>query len=368
MNATPNAASAYNILIVDDTPANLSVLSFMLQQEGFRIRPAINGSVALMAVRAELPDLILLDVRMADMNGYEICIQLKSDPATRDIPVIFISALDDVEDKVKAFEAGGVDYITKPFHVEEVVARVRAHLTLQDQRRAIEHLSNLKDDLMHIVAHDLKNPISVIRGYTEMLMQGDMEIDANETFAKIHITADRMLALVTSLLDYGQLEEGISLSTQAQPVAPILAECVESFALAAEEKGITVALHVETPDAAALIDHDRFMQAVSNLIGNAIKYTGEGGSAEVALCADADTVYVEVTDNGKGIPPEHLPRLFERFYRVPQAAGEQRIAGTGLGLAIVKLIVEKHGGTVSVESEVGVGSRFSIRLPKVASS
>lgn len=361
---TPYAPISYSILIVDDTPANLSVLSFMLQQEGFRVRPAINGSVALTAVRAEPPDLILLDIRMADMTGYEVCYHLKQDPISRDIPVIFISALDDVEDKVKAFEAGGVDYITKPFHVEEVVARVRAHLTLQDQRRAIERLSNLKDDLMHIVAHDLKNPISVIRGYTEMLLDGADNFDMTDSLHKIHVTADRMLALVTALLDYGRLEQGIPLLTQPSPLEPLLMDSVESFALLAHEKSITVSVRVDAPDARAIIDRERMMQAINNLIGNAIKYTPEGGHVEVALSADPDTVTIEITDDGEGIPTEHLPRLFERFYRVPQQTSAQNITGTGLGLAIVKLIVEKHGGVIGVESVVGVGSRFTIRLPR----
>lgn len=360
----PHPVQIYNILIADDTPANLSVLSFMLQQEGFRVRPAINGSVALMAVNAEPPDLILLDIRMSDMNGYEVCYHLKSDPRTRDIPVIFISALDDVEDKVKAFEAGGVDYITKPFHVEEVVARVRSHLTLQDQRRAIQRLSNLKDDLMHIVAHDLKNPISIIRGYCEMLIDGTFEIDPNETLHKMQGTAEQMLGLVTALLDYGRLEEDIPLTITAQELAPVISESVESFSLPAQEKSITITTQIDAPDVIVGIDRERLMQAVGNLVGNAVKYTGNGGQVAVTLSADPDVAYIEVSDNGKGIPPEHLPRLFERFYRVPQKNGERRIAGTGLGLAIVKLIVEKHGGTVSVESAVNVGSRFTIRLPR----
>lgn len=362
---TTYAHNVYNILIVDDTPANLSVLTFMLQQEGFRVRPAINGSVALMAVRAETPDLILLDIRMSDMSGYEVCQHLKEDASTRDIPVIFISALDDVEDKVKAFEAGGLDYITKPFHVEEVVARVRAHLTLQDQRRAIERLSNLKDDLMHIVAHDLKNPISVIGGYSEMLMDESYGLNPQETLGKIHATAAQMLVLVTTLLDYGRLEQDIPLTTKLQHIAPLIEDTVESFSLAAREKGIGVFMRFDTPDAAAMVDRDRLMQAVGNLVGNAVKYTQQNGQVDVTLNADKEYVYIHVADNGQGIPLEHLPHLFERFYRVPRQSREQGVAGTGLGLAIVKLIVEKHDGTVSVESEYGAGSRFTIRLPRI---
>ncbi|MCK6580105.1 MAG: hybrid sensor histidine kinase/response regulator [Anaerolineae bacterium] len=364
MIPNPYAPGNYSILIVDDTPANLSVLSFMLQQEGFRVRPAISGGVALNAVQHELPDLVLLDIRMPEPDGYEVCRRLKGDPKTQNIPVIFISALDDVEDKVRAFEVGGVDYITKPFHVEEVVARVRAHLTLQDQRRAIEHLSNLKDDLMHIVAHDLKNPISIIRGYTELLLDGDSGLETDDGLRKIHVTADRMLALVTALLDYGQLERGLPLDLRSGTLAPLLAECADSFTLAARDKQIAIALRIDAPDAAALVDRERMAQAVCNLISNAVKYTPEGGQVEASLSADDRSVLIAIADDGPGIPPEHLPHLFQRFYRVPQTPGAARVTGTGLGLAIVKLIVEKHGGVVGVESAVGVGSRFTIRLPR----
>ncbi|MBK8024312.1 MAG: hybrid sensor histidine kinase/response regulator [Chloroflexi bacterium] len=364
MTTVPPAASNYTILVVDDTPANLSVLAFMLQQEGFRVRTATNGGAALKAVQLELPDLILLEIRMPDMDGYELCAQFKADAVTQNVPVIFISALDNVEDKIKAFEAGGVDYITKPFHVEEVVARVRAHLTLQDQRRAIERLNNLKDDLLHIVAHDLKNPISIIRGYTELLLAGDAPLEPEAGLRKIHATSDQMLRLVTALLDYGQLEQGMPLNLTLEPMDRLLADCVQSFALSAREKRIAVSQRIASADIQASIDRERMEQAVCNLIGNAIKYTGEGGQVEVALTVEGPHVVIAVTDTGRGIAPEHLPHLFQRFYRVPQQAGAARVSGTGLGLAIVKLIVELHDGTVSVESEVGVGSRFTIRLPR----
>jgi DNA-binding response OmpR family regulator len=158
-----------NILIVDDTPANLSVLTTMLQQYGYKVRPAISGDVAITAVNREKPDLILLDITMPGKNGYEVCEILKSSPDTRDIPIIFISALDAIDDKMKAFHVGGVDYITKPFHVEEVQARVNAHLQLQEQRRRIEELVTFKDEMMRVVSHDLKNPIGLILGYAEMM-------------------------------------------------------------------------------------------------------------------------------------------------------------------------------------------------------
>src|SRR5258708_14565227 len=179
MTNSPDAKPE-DILIVDDTAANLGVLSAMLTPQGYTVRPAINGELALKTAQTATPDLILLDIRMPDMDGYEVCKQLKRDERTRDIPVIFISALNDLDDKLKAFQVGGVDYFNKPFYIQEVLARVEIHLTMQRQRREIEplrrqdhsnfvQLNQLKDQFVTIASHDLKSPLSMITGYASLL-------------------------------------------------------------------------------------------------------------------------------------------------------------------------------------------------------
>ncbi len=192
---TGSSTANADVLIVDDTPANLNVLSAILGKRGYRVRAAINGSLALKTAQKAPPDLILLDVQMPGMNGYQVCRQLKSEEPTRDIPVIFISALDDVLDKVEAFQAGGVDYITKPFQIEEVLARVENQLALNRQRAAIAALCALNDRLV-AAANGLQQPLDQIVGYAEQAMQaGD-----DQLAAEIRRRARDMQATVADML------------------------------------------------------------------------------------------------------------------------------------------------------------------------
>ncbi|MCU0512032.1 MAG: hybrid sensor histidine kinase/response regulator [Anaerolineae bacterium] len=356
-----------DILIVDDTPANLSVLHGMLTGHDYKVRPAINGDLALKAVQTELPDLILLDIRMPGKDGYEVCRELKASPRTRHVPVIFISALDDIQDKVKAFEVGGVDYITKPFHLEEVLARVQLHLMLQQQRRAIEELNTFKDELLRIVAHDLKNPISVISGYTDMLMEDIEDPELRDFVGRIQRSATQMLNLVTDLLDVARSEGNIPLNLQAVAVAGLLQSCVENYRLPAQQKQLVY--HYVPPEAGLHlhIDPDRFAQVVNNLISNAVKYTDAGGTVRIESQVSADSFRLHIHDTGHGIAAEDLPHLFDKFYRVKNTQN-RKIEGTGLGLAIARAIIEKHQGRIDVHSEIGQGSVFTIVLPLTAAA
>ena len=189
-----------DILIVDDTPANLNVLSAILGKRGYRVRPAINGALALKAAQKAAPDLILLDVQMPGMNGYDVCRQLKSDDQTRHIPVIFISALDDVLDKVEAFQAGGVDYITKPFQIEEVLARVENQLALHRQRTAIAALSARNDQLLTLLASDVQPRIDQIIAWAALMAGGDQQQVAGLA-GEIHASAKSMRESLAGMLE-----------------------------------------------------------------------------------------------------------------------------------------------------------------------
>lgn len=351
-----------NILIVDDTPANLTVLGTMLTAQGFKVRPAINGQVALTAARATLPDLILLDINMPGMNGYEVCQQLKNDPKTADVPIIFISALDEIQDKVRAFQVGGVDYITKPFHVEEVNARVRAHLAIEFQRREIQALNTFKDELLRIVSHDLKNPINVFLGYTDMLLEEYPEGYTHDILGKMRRSSQKMWLLVSDLLDVARAEDEVSFDIRPVNLHPLLRQCIEEQELGAEQKAIHIQFEPDAHDTTVYVDKNRFGQVMSNLLSNAIKYTPDGGTVTVSTQLDTDSVQINVIDTGLGIPAESIPHLFEKFYRVPGSAHMAR-EGTGLGLAIVKTITQRMNGTIGVESELGKGSRFWVSLP-----
>jgi two-component system sensor histidine kinase/response regulator len=353
------------ILIVDDTPANLTVLSTMLTQHGYRVRPAINGQLAIASVSREQPDLILLDIKMPEMDGYEVCARLKADEHTRDIPILFISALDDIEDKVKAFQVGGVDYITKPFHVEEVLARVRAHITLQNQRRHIAQLSSFKDELLRIVSHDLKNPISTILGYAELMQEEGISGDHADYVERIKRSAKFMFTLVSDLLELSQAEGDFPLELRQVDLRGVIGACAVNHEFAAHNKSISLACITADTPLIVLVDELRFNQVINNLISNAIKYTPAGGQIEIRVYGSGDQAVVEVADSGLGIPADALARIFDKFYRV-NTREHMAVSGTGLGLPIAKVLVEKHGGRIGVSSELGVGSVFTVTLPLVS--
>jgi two-component system, sensor histidine kinase and response regulator len=355
---------SHNILLVDDTAANLNVLSTMLGQHGFRVRPAINGDLALKAVEKEIPDLILLDVRMPGKNGYEVCQILKSSPRTANIPVIFISALSEIDDKMMGFNVGGIDYITKPFYYEEVMARVMTQLTLQQQRRELEEQRKHMESLLRIVSHDLKNPLSVVMGFADMILQAADEPEiVKDSAQRIIRGAQFMHRLVLDLLDLGRMESELPFEFEPTSINRLLDECLSAFEPMAQRKRQT--LHYSPPrqDITANMDGARLTQAINNLLGNAIKYTPDGGRVELRAEANDDEIHLQVTDSGVGISDEALPHIFEKFYRV-QKTKHMDSEGTGLGLSIAAAIVERHKGSITVTSVPNQGSTFTIILPR----
>ena len=365
-----------NILIVDDTPENLELLSQMLTMKGYLVRPAINGEIAIRATLKAPPDLILLDVDMPGMNGYQVCARLKEDARSADIPVIFISALSEVEDKMRAVRAGGVDYVSKPFHVEEVLARVHAHLTLYNQRREIErlvekqrtyyeNLNQMKDDLLSTASHDLKNPLGVIIGYAHLMDQVDLSTEQDlvaDSLKEIRRAADRMNLLITDLLDLAKLETGLALKLADVDLNAFLQQCAADHRFSAEEKQIDLAFAPAETSLNLQLDAARLAQVINNLLSNAIKYTPDGGSVRLTAEVEGNKALIRVSDSGLGIPADSLPHLFDKFYRVPTKE-HSSIKGTGLGLAIAKAIVEQHNGQIWAESELGTGSMFVVALP-----
>ena len=218
MNDLIRAEIPPSILMVDDTPANLELLTVMLKVRGYKVRAAISGKLALQAARNAPPDLILLDINMPVMNGYEVCAELKSDEKLKDIPVIFLSALSETMDKVKAFGAGGVDYITKPFQFEEVEARVETHLELRRQKRRLQEnlddlhaLEKTRDSLVHMIIHDLRSPLTGIHGFLELIREDekkDLPKKLSHFIEEALKAAKQMIGIVNDVLDASKMEEG----------------------------------------------------------------------------------------------------------------------------------------------------------------
>jgi len=357
-----------NILIVDDTPANLRLLSNMLTEQGYKVRAVVNGQMALTTTRAVPPDLILLDINMPGMNGYEVCQQLKADDATRAIPIIFISALDEVQDKVKAFTVGGVDYITKPFQFEEVLARVETHLSLCRLQKELGQEIIARDKLIaeldayaHTVAHDLKNPLTALIGFSELLVDRHSTMPPEQVERNLRIIAEngrRMTNIIEELLLLASVRQQGQVVREPVDMAPVVAEVRARLDDMMRRNNAELVAPATWP---VVLGHDAWIAEVwTNYVSNAIKYGGKPPRVELGATPQEDG-YVRfwVRDNGAGISQEDQSRLFTPFERLSQV----RIEGHGLGLSIVQRIVEKLGGYVSVSSASGQGSTFSFSLP-----
>ena len=377
MNSDPIHTCRGNILIVDDTPDNLCLLSAMLTQHGYEVRSAISGSVALMTTKVELPDLILLDINMPQMNGYQICEHLQSNEQTREIPVIFLSAFNEAIDKIKAFRVGGVDYITKPFQVEEVLVRVEHQLSLRRMKaelqqakaealKALEQekeLNRLKSEFVSMISHDFRTPLTSIQGFTELLRHNGQDLSPevrSRYFSKIDAAIEHLLRLLNEVLLIGSIE---AQKIQCQPVATNLEkfchDLVESLYLSdSNQHPINITCTGNCTQ--TYVDQTLVHQILSNLLSNAIKYSPLQQPIQLNLHCQSDLVKIQVQDQGIGIPADSLPHIFDTFYR---GRNVDRIKGTGLGLSVVKKCVEAHQGQIEVIGQEGTGTLFTVVLP-----
>jgi signal transduction histidine kinase len=367
MSRDDEAHQKASVLVVDDTPANLQLLVSMLKEHGIKARPVPSGELALRAVRANPPDLILLDITMPEMDGYEVLARLRQDPLSQDIPVLFISALSETTDKLKAFQAGGVDYVTKPFQFEEVMARVRTHLELRRQklelRRSydqLRELERLREDLTNMVVHDMRSPLLGLQLTLDLLAMSDEGTDAERTLMidTAKLATAGLAEMVNQVLDMSRLESGrLDVKRSKCDVVELVRAAVTSARMLSGSRTVTVE---GAPSAVAEVDPDLVRRVVSNLLGNALKFTAEDGRVTLGVHADPGTVRVEVSDNGLGIAPENQQRVFDKYVQVE---GPNRRKGSGLGLAFSKMAVEAHGGSIGVRSALGVGSTFHFTLP-----
>lgn len=365
-----------DILIVDDSAVNVRLLESILTSEGYAVSSADGGERALRLIAESRPDLILLDIMMPEMNGYVLCSRLKRDPQLKDIPIIFISALDGMEDKVRAFTVGGVDYITKPLHAEEILVRVKTQLALQDlqhqlqqaNRQLAQRLEEVEvrnrdlDSFAHTVAHDLRTPINVILGYTDLLLGSRdalTEEDVQRSLEAIAEAAGKMSNITEELM----LLAGVR--TQEVDAVPLsMGEIVAEARQRLDYLFSAEAVDFQRPDEwPPVCGYAPWVEEVwVNYLSNAIKYGGACPTVVVGSEATENNhVRFWVQDNGPGLTPEEQARLFIPFERL----GQVQTQGYGLGLSIVRRIITKLDGDVGVESELGEGSRFWFTLPRV---
>ncbi|MDM8545664.1 hybrid sensor histidine kinase/response regulator [Candidatus Venteria ishoeyi] len=350
------------ILLVDDQPENIAVLHDFLAQLDYKLVIAEDGETALSIVKQKAPDLILLDVMMPGTNGFEVCRQIKDNKQLREIPVIFITALVEVHDKVQGFEVGGVDYITKPFQREEVLARVRAHLTITRQRQELQQKNQELDAFAHTVAHDLKNTLSAIGSHAELIKytiqnEGNLE-QLPELADFIFNSAYKASDIIEALL----LLAGSSLYQNL---------LIEPFDMAYVIKKVQIRMKIQLAEASITLKlpeqwtyaqgYPAWVEEIwFNYISNALKYGGKPPQIELGQDELENSVRFWVRDNGPGLTKAQQAKLFVPFTRLHT----DRAEGHGLGLSIVQRIAERLGGNAGVDSIPGQGSLFYFVLPK----
>jgi CheY-like chemotaxis protein len=360
------ARKSATILLVDDVPDNLKILGEMLKSEGYGIRQVSNGLHALHIAEKEMPDLILLDIMMPEMDGYEVCQKLKQNPALIDIPVIFISALGDTGSIVKALTVGGVDYINKPFQEEEVKARVNNHLRLSQQTKELLKLNAERAKFFSIIAHDLRGPISGIMQLIELMADEEQELSGSERkemISHLKLSTRNTFNLLENLLEWSKMGIGLSdFNPQRIDLKKVVAESVGFYDELARGKEIELATDI-TGEPEVIADKNMLQSVIRNLLSNAIKFTSNGGKVTIsANTGENNQTVVSVKDTGIGMTEDLRTNLFriDANTKRPGTLGER---STGLGLLLCKEFVEKQGGTIRAESVQNVGSVLSFSVP-----
>ncbi len=352
------------ILIVDDVPKNVQVLGNYLRKVDCDLAVAMNGHQALKTISRLKPDLILLDVMMPDMDGHEVCRRLKSNDQTKDIPIIFLSAKSEIDDIIKGFELGAVDYIAKPFIGSELLARVRTHLTLKELKGKLEEEVRYKNNFFSIISHDLRGSFGIILSFVKLLQNNRnslSEHEINDLLGDIESTAKSTLNLLENLLGWARSQtNGIRFNPVMLNLETLVNEILKSSADIAENKNIELDASVHSQPVYA--DRNMLLLIFRNLISNAVKFTPEGGKVRVNTAFLNGSVKVSVSDTGVGMDPEMVGKLFKDDYKI-STPGTKNEPGNGLGLILCKEFIRQHKGEIGIESVPKNGTTVWFTLP-----
>jgi two-component system sensor histidine kinase/response regulator len=378
MNAKPT------LLIVDDEERNIRLLKALLAPQNYNLREAMNGEEALQRIAEEPPDMVLLDVMMPKINGFEVCRRLKQDEKTKTIPVILVTALSEKQHRVQALEAGADDFISKPVDQTELTVRVKSLLRIKSYQDEISdrlleiaaknarllELEKVRDGLSHMIVHDLRNPLTAISTYLQL-----SSLDAENLSESQQKRVDRCLffcqeleRMIQTLLDISKMEEGkMQLNREAIDLSEMVGEVLERFTPTGEERKIALSFSGNGDIPKIALDRSILKRVITNLVDNAIRYTPKGGAIAVSLDSAPweEVVCLSVKDSGSGLPAEYHQKIFDKFEQVRLKKDGDRAGSSGLGLTFCKMAVEAHGGKIWVESEgLGKGCTFFIQLPK----
>ena len=370
------------VLIVDDNPKNLGIMFEFLTSQGYTVLLSQSGQDAIEKAEAGPPDIVLLDVMMPGLDGFETCRRLKANPKTRDIPVIFVTALLNLNDKTNGFKAGGIDYIVKPFQPEELGLRVNTHLTirklqqqLQEQNIQLQHqkdelteLNSSKDKFFSIIAHDLRTPLTSFLAYTQFAAKRLNEFsraDLQSMLEDLCSSSENLYALLENLLEWAQIQRGmLTYYPETCDLSTLVVKNMELFEQAAGQKHLRLTSQLPEQPLTSYIDARVADVVLRNLLSNAIKFTPKHGRIEIAARTREHGVELSVSDTGIGLNQAELAALFQ-IDQSTHRRGTVGEVGTGLGLILCKELLDGNGGRIGVSSEVGQGTTFTIHLPVV---
>ena len=367
-----NQETKPKIIVVDDSEFELQLVDWILQEKNYQTFLADNGSDALKMLENLTPDLILLDIMLPDIDGFEVCKKIKGIDKLQDIPVIFFTSLSNVDDIVKGFEAGGVDYLTKPFNKDELLVRIKNHLDLISSRRKIEFQAKelaqanaLKDKMFSVISHDLRSPVGSIKQTLNFISLGMIKPGEdlfNETIKDLIKTSDEAYALLENLLGWAKSQSNIlNVIPESLELKPLAQSVAGLLKLTSENKKISIQNNI--PEGIMVFADLQMLQSViRNLLSNALKFTRENGTIELKAVATNSEVIVSVKDSGVGISETRLKKIFDQNQPV-KTFGTNKESGSGLGLILCKDFVEKNGGKIWVESKEGKGTAFSFTVP-----
>ena len=364
--------SEYKILIVDDVVSNVLLLKILLTNEKFQVCTANNGTTCIEQAKKEHPDLILLDVMMPDISGFDTAVILKKDDETKDIPIIFLTALNTPADLVHGFKVGASDFLTKPFNKEELVMRVMQQISLVAAKRIIEQqnaelratLSN-RDKMYSVIAHDLRSPMASIRMVLNLVVASTspdlVGPELYELLDKANKESEDVHDLLDNLLKWTKSQTGrLNVVIQDLDLNDIIPGVVEIFEMIAQTKRIKLDLQMGDTPLVVTADNDMLKTVVRNFLSNAIKFSPEDSSIEIIMTKEGDFAKVSVRDHGVGIAAERLGSIFHKGETTNGTGGEE---GSGLGLQLCQDFARKIGGDCTVESVEGEGSTFSVLIP-----
>jgi signal transduction histidine kinase len=359
------------ILVVDDEFHAQDIMEGFLSPEGYELAFAASGAETLDCLRTRPPDVILLDVLLPDMDGFEVCRQIKAEADWQHIPVIIVTVLGGKVDLIRGFEAGADDFLHKPVNELELRARVRSMVRIKKQYDELKANLELREDLARMIMHDMRAPLNIIAGYSKLSQEVDIDTDQKTEFAqKIEDQARRLNSFLTDMLVVAKMEAGqLILNRSLVDINDLVNQIKTSHGVIAQSNGVRLEINLPANSREVSVDPNLFHRVLDNLVSNALKFSPAGSTVWVNIenlpgtyepQTDMSSIRVKVVDEGPGIPEDHRDRIFDKF----EVAALQRrgVAQVGLGLAFCKMVIDAHGGWIRVDENQPEGSIFTVEI------